>query len=475
MDTFKPPNKNITKICCIGAGYVGGPSMAVIADNCPHLKVTVVDVNKERIDAWNNRDSKYLPVYEPGLDNIINRTRGKNLFFSSNVHYEISSADIIFLCVNTPTKTNGIGAGKASDLKWIEICAREISTHAKGNTIIVEKSTVPVKTAEILKNILNTDSKDKRFSVLSNPEFLAEGSAINDLQNPDRILIGGEDAYSIDILSRIYTEWVDKNKIITTNIWSSELSKLSANAFLAQRISSINSISAICEKTGADIKEVSRSIGADNRIGYKFLKAGPGFGGSCFQKDLLNLIYLCDFYNLPEVSKYWESVININNWQKIRISRLVVEKLFGTLNGKKIAILGFAFKANTNDTRESPSIFICKDLLEEGANLHIHDPKVKEKQIHKEFEEHCLNNNNKGYGSWSFSRNLDEVIKEANAVIISTEWEEYSLINWEEKENLMLKPSWLFDTRLVSNSESLKKTNINYWRLGNRINEDKDN
>ena len=475
MDTFKSANKNISKICCIGAGYVGGPSMAVIADNCPHLKVTVVDVNKERIDAWNSRDSKYLPVYEPGLENIINRTRGKNLFFSSNVHYEIASADIIFLCVNTPTKTNGIGAGKASDLKWIEICAREISSHAKGNTIIVEKSTVPVKTAEILKNILNTDSKEKRFSVLSNPEFLAEGTAINDLQNPDRILIGGEDAYSIDILSRIYTEWVDKNKIITTNIWSSELSKLSANAFLAQRISSINSISAICEKTGADIKEVSRSIGADNRIGYKFLKAGPGFGGSCFQKDLLNLIYLCDFYNLPEVSKYWESVININNWQKIRISRLVVEKLFGTLNGKKIAILGFAFKANTNDTRESPSIFICKDLLEEGANLHIHDPKVKEKQIHKEFEENCLNDNKKSYGSWSFSRDLDEVIKEANAVIIATEWEEYSSINWIEKENLMLKPAWLFDTRLVCNSESLKKTNINYWRLGNRINEEKIN
>ncbi len=474
MDTFTPP-KNVSKICCIGAGYVGGPTMAVIADNCPDLKVTIVDVNKERIDAWNSKNLKNLPVFEPGLENIIERTRGKNLFFSSNVHYEIQIADIIFLCVNTPTKSNGLGAGKASDLKWIEICAREISTYAKGNTIVVEKSTVPVKTAEVLKNILNTKSNDKFFSVLSNPEFLAEGSAINDLQNPDRVLIGGEDQNSIKILSQIYSKWVDKNKIITTNVWSSELSKLSANAFLAQRISSINSISAICEKTGADIKEVSKSIGTDKRIGEKFLRSGPGFGGSCFQKDLLNLIYLCDFYNLPEVSQYWEGVIQINNWQKQRISRLVVEKLFGTLNGKKIAILGFAFKANTNDTRESPSIFICNDLLEEGANLHIHDPQVQETQIIQEFKDHSFNNPNKeGYGSWEFSKDIDKVIKDANAAIIVTEWDEYSSINWQEKEKIMSKPSWLFDTRLVSNSKSLEKTNITYWRLGNKINEDKN-
>jgi len=466
MDIFIPP-KNISRICCIGAGYVGGPTMAVIADNCPEITVTVVDINKDRIESWNSENLKQLPVYEPGLENIIEKTRGKNLFFSTNVHEEIGLADIIFLCVNTPTKINGFGAGKASDLRWIEICAKEISTHAKGSTIIVEKSTVPVKTAEILKDILNTRLDEKSFTVLSNPEFLAEGSAINDLQNPDRVLIGGEDEASIEILSNIYTKWVDKPKIIKTNVWSSELSKLSANAFLAQRISSINSISAICEKTGANIQEVSKSIGSDNRVGHKFLKSGPGFGGSCFQKDLLSLIYLCEFYNLPEVSKYWEGVIQINNWQKKRISRLILEKLFGTLNGKKIAILGFAFKANTNDTRESPSICVCKDLIEEGAELYIHDPKVKATQIDKELtDEQYKKNESK---RWHFCENIDLALQDCSAALIMTEWEEYTKIDWSEKEGLMLKPSWLFDARLVANINNLKKTNINYWRLGNKI------
>ncbi|WP_288239494.1 nucleotide sugar dehydrogenase [uncultured Prochlorococcus sp.] len=462
---------NISKICCIGAGYVGGPTMAVIADNCPDLRIDIVDVNEERINDWNCVDFENLPVYEPGLKDILKRTRGKNLFFSTEVKKYIREADLIFLCVNTPTKHRGIGAGKASDLRWIEICAREISKYAQGETIVVEKSTVPVKTAEILKNILYSSKSSKTFSVLSNPEFLAEGSAIKDLQNPSRVLIGGEDEKSMEALSSIYSKWVEQEKILRTNLWSSELSKLSANAFLAQRISSINSISAICEKTGADISEVSKSIGADYRIGDKFLQAGPGFGGSCFKKDLLNLVYLCEFFNLIEVSKYWESVIKLNDWQKDRISKLVVEKLFGTLNGKKITILGFAFKANTNDTRESASIDICKNLLEEGSILAIHDPKVSAKQIQDEFQNCKFQNSTSSENyTWNYFEKIDDALRDANAVIILTEWEEYKEINWEEKENLMLKPSWIFDTRLILDLKRLKNTTINYWRLGSSIN-----
>ncbi len=468
MEKFIPP-KNIKKICCIGAGYVGGPSMAVIADNCPHIVVTVVDINKKRIQSWNSDNFEDLPVYEPGLKEIIKKNRGKNLFFSNNVHQEIESSNMIFLCVNTPTKIKGIGAGKASDLKWLEICAMEISTYAKNNTIIVEKSTVPVKTAEILEEILSENKLGYNFSVLSNPEFLAEGTAINDLLNPDRVLIGGKDKNSIEILSKIYMNWVSPEKIIKTNIWSSELSKLSANAFLAQRISSINSISAICEKTGADINEVSKAIGADSRIGSRFLKSGPGFGGSCFKKDILNLIYLCDFFNMPQISNYWKSVLTLNDWQKKRISRIIVEKLFGTVSEKKIAILGFAFKANTNDTRESPSISICKDLLEEGANIYIHDPKVKSSQINFVLNESYLNCDVRVEGSWELSPSIDNAIKDAHAIIVLTEWEEYSKIKWIDKEYLLKKPVWIFDTRSIINIEEIKKTKIKLWRLGSKM------
>ena len=467
MGKFIPP-KDIKKICCIGAGYVGGPSMAVIADNCPHLIVTVVDINKERIESWNSDNFEDLPVFEPGLKEIIKKNRGKNLFFSDNVQKEIESSNMIFLCVNTPTKMQGIGAGKASDLKWLEICANEISTYAKNNTIVVEKSTVPVKTAEILEEILSESKTGNNFSVLSNPEFLAEGTAINDLLNPDRVLIGGKDKSSIEILSKIYMHWVSPEKIIKTNIWSSELSKLSANAFLAQRISSINSISAICEETGADINEVSKSIGADTRIGSRFLQSGPGFGGSCFKKDILNLIYLCDFFNLPQISNYWKSVLTINDWQKKRISRTIVEKLFGTVSEKKIAILGFAFKANTNDTRESPSISICHDLLEEGAKLFIHDPKVKSDQITFVLQESFFNCATKLGGSWEFSRDIENAIKEAHAIVILTEWEEYSKIKWSDKEYLLKKPVWIFDTRSIIDIEEIKKTKIKLWRLGSK-------
>ena len=378
--------KQIKNICCIGAGYVGGPTMAVIADRCPDIQINIVDINKERINAWNDNDISQLPVFEPGLDQIIKRCRNKNLHFSNDIKTHIENADMIFISVNTPTKTSGIGAGQAVDLKWVESSARQISKYARNETIVVEKSTLPVKTAETIKKILfaytngkNNNENPKTFSVLSNPEFLAEGTAINDLENPDRVLIGGENDDAINSLKNIYLNWVPEKKIITTSLWSSELSKLIANAFLAQRISSINSVSAICEETGADVQEVALAVGSDKRIGNHFLNAGPGFGGSCFKKDILNLVYICNHYGLNEVASYWEKVIDINVWQQKRISSLIVEKLFGTLSGKKISILGFSFKANTNDTRESPSIKICKELLEEGANLAIYDPRVSQK------------------------------------------------------------------------------------------------
>ena len=407
-------SSKIRKLCCIGAGYVGGPTMAVIANNCPHLSVTVVDINEERINAWNSNDLDELPVFEPGLKEIILESRGKNLFFSNEINKAISESDIIFISVNTPTKTKGFGAGYAIDLKWVEACARKVAIHSNGHTIVVEKSTLPVKTSEVIKDILlsskdkkNKNTYDKSFSILSNPEFLAEGTAINDLQNPDRVLIGGQEEQSINVLKEIYLNWVPKKKILTTNLWSSELSKLTANAFLAQRISSINSISAICEVTGAEVNQVSKAVGFDSRIGPKFLSAGPGFGGSCFKKDILNLVYLARFYGLNEVAEYWEQVIKLNSWQTKRISKIVVEKLFGTVTFKKIVVLGFSFKANTNDTRESPAISIVSDLIENGAKVLIHDPKVSLKQIKKE-----LKNNNTSrsesqeYGTWEYSRNL---------------------------------------------------------------------
>ncbi len=385
-------NKSIVRnICCIGAGYVGGPTMAVIADRCPSVKVTVVDINASRINAWNDSDVSKLPVYEPGLDEVIKRSRGRNLSFSVDVEGAIASADMVFISVNTPTKTKGLGAGEASDLRWVEVCARQVASFSKGHTIVVEKSTLPVRTAQVIKTILEAaqsslQDKDNpcTFNVLSNPEFLAEGTAIKDLEEPDRVLIGGDDKGAIEALVEIYKNWVPDHKILRTNIWSSELAKLTANAFLAQRISSINSIGALCEATGANIREVARAIGTDTRIGSKFLQAGPGFGGSCFKKDILNLVYLARYFGLPEVAKFWEGVVQLNTWQQKRISSLIVKKLFGTLSGKKIAVLGFAFKANTNDTRESSAIQIVKDLIEEGAEISIHDPKVDPCQIEKD-------------------------------------------------------------------------------------------
>ena len=473
-------NITIKNICCIGAGYVGGPTMSVIADKCPHILVNVVDVNKKKIELWNSSDLDKLPVYEPGLREIIQRRRDVNLYFSSKVEEKITEADMIFISVNTPTKTKGVGAGKASDLKWVEKCARQVGEFSNGHTIVVEKSTLPVKTAEVIKKILQevqpieNNKKKKSFNVLSNPEFLSEGTAIKDLEFPDRVLIGGDDKKAIMALNNIYKNWVPQKKILHTNIWSSELAKLTANAFLAQRISSINAIGALCESTGADVREVSRAIGSDNRIGSEFLDSGPGFGGSCFKKDILNLVYLSKYFGLPEVANFWEGVVKLNDWHQHRISKLVVKKLFGTITGKKIYILGFSFKANTNDTRESAAITICKDLLEEGAILCIHDPKVEPNQISKDLgfsETKEINqienlNNPLLEGKWCFSRDFYNGFKESDAVLVLTEWDDYANINWLQASKEMRKPSWVFDARSITNYKKILEANLNFWRIG---------
>ena len=475
-------NFEIKKICCIGAGYVGGPTMVVFADKCPHIIFYVVDINKAKIASWNNNDLTKLPVYEPGLDKLVNKCRGKNLFFSTEIEKNIATSDMIFISVNTPTKKKGIGAGKASNLIYVEACARQVAKYAQNHTIVVEKSTLPVKTAEVIKAILeesqtirNNIPNKPTFDVLSNPEFLSEGSAIKDLNEPDRVLIGGESKKAMNALSQIYKNWIPESKILHTNIWSSELAKLTSNAFLAQRISSINSISALCEATGANIREVSRAIGTDKRIGPRFLDSGPGFGGSCFKKDILNLVYLSNHFGLPEVADFWGSVVEMNNWHQHRISKLIVEKLFGTISGKKILILGFAFKANTNDTRESAAIQICKNLLEEGANLIIHDPIVDVKQIAKDLKSNPANKQNikKVYkndnysGEWSFADDLASSFVDTHAIVILTEWEEYSNLDWVNCTKSMKKPAWIFDSRLIIDPIKLLKSNINLWQIGN--------
>ena len=472
----------INNICCIGAGYVGGPTMSVIASECPEIRVEVVDINNERINLWNSPNLDDLPIYEPGLKEIIKNCRGKNLYFSTNIEEKISQADMIFISVNTPTKRKGIGAGKASDLKWVEVCARQVAQFAVGYTIVVEKSTLPVKTAEVIKTILESSQKFNskkevaKFDVLSNPEFLAEGSAIDDLKNPDRVLIGGENDQAITALSNVYENWVSKEKILHTNIWSSELAKLTANAFLAQRVSSINSIGALCEATGADVREVARAIGSDSRIGSKFLDSGPGFGGSCFKKDILNLVYLSSYFGLREVAEFWEGVVNLNDWHQHRISNLIVKKLFGTVTGKKICILGFAFKANTNDTRESSAIKICKDLLEEGANLFIHDFKVESKQITRDlgiaenYEIKIKSENSSFYeGEWCFMDNHIDNYEDADAIVVLTEWHEYSRLDWDSIALKLRKPAWIFDARSILDVKKIKKANLNLWRIGDGV------
>ena len=452
----------IRSICCIGAGYVGGPTMAVVADRCPHIQVTVVDLNEERIGAWNSADLSLLPIYEPGLDEVVGRARGRNLHFTTSVEGAIATADMVFISVNTPTKTHGVGAGQASDLKWIEASARMLAKSATGHTIVVEKSTLPVRTAQAVKSILEAGPAGKSFAVLSNPEFLAEGSAIRDLENPDRVLIGGESQEAIEALAGINGHWVAPEKILRTNLWSSELSKLTANAFLAQRISSINSIAALCEATGADVREVANAIGADSRIGPKFLTAGPGFGGSCFQKDILNLVYLCRYYGLEDVASYWEQVVTLNTWQQHRISRLMVNRLFGTISGKRIAVLGFAFKANTNDTRESPAIQVCLDLLEEGACLAIVDPKVREGQISIDLGKPA----GQGEGNWQLVDSVEAAAEGADALVLLTEWQQFAQINWPAVAALMRQPAWLFDSRAKADGAAARAAGLNVWTLG---------
>ena len=461
----------IQRICCIGAGYVGGPTMAVIADRCPRVQVQVVDINQARIDAWNDADLSKLPVYEPGLDSVVERARGRNLHFSTDVEASIAAADMVFISVNTPTKTQGLGAGKASDLRWVEACARTVAQVATGHTIVVEKSTLPVRTAAVIQSILAaaSEGEDQRtFAVLSNPEFLAEGTAIRDLEAPERVLIGGDDSASIDALAEIYAHWVPQERILRTNLWSSELSKLTANAFLAQRISSINSIAAFCEVSQADVREVARAIGTDSRIGPKFLNAGPGFGGSCFQKDILNLVYLCRHFGLPEVADYWESVVALNTWQQHRIARLVVQKLFGTVTGKRLAILGFAFKADTNDTREAPAIRICQDLLEEGAQLVIHDPKVATDQMARDLQQESASQVDalSGSGSWARANSVEDAVMGADAVLVLTEWQHYRDLNWQALAARMRKPAWVFDARAVADPAQIKAAGLSLWRVG---------
>lgn len=449
------------KICCIGAGYVGGPTMAMIAYKAHDIEVRVVDLNQERIAAWN---SDTLPIYEPGLDEIVKERRGKNLIFSTEVHEGIRTADIIFVAVNTPTKTYGVGAGRAADLRFIESVARTIAEVATTPKIIVEKSTIPVKTAETIKQILAENSDGVEFQVLSNPEFLAEGTAVEDLLAPDRVLIGGEPTEggqkAIETLAGVYGRWVPDDRIIRTNLWSSELSKLVANAFLAQRISSINSISALCEATGANVDEVANAIGKDSRIGPKFLKASVGFGGSCFQKDILNLVYLSEHFGLPEVAAYWESVVTMNDWQKHRFAAKIVGSLFNTVADKKIAVWGFAFKKDTNDTRESAAIAVCRDLLAEQAQVAVYDPKVPADEIRKD----VLGDED--------SRRLSVVESAyaaadgAHAIAILTEWDEFKTLDFEKIYETMSKPAFIFDGRNILDHAKLAQIGFRVSGIG---------
>lgn len=444
-------------IACIGAGYVGGPTMSVIAYKCQHYKVIVVDVNEEKIRRWN---SDVLPVYEPGLDEIVRSVRGKNLFFSTDIEGAIREASIIFVSVNTPTKEYGEGKGMAPDMRYLENAARQILQYANGDKIVVEKSTVPVRAAETIERILSTSGK-YRFEVISNPEFLAEGNAVMDLLYPDRVLIGSrETPYGIkarEEVVKIYANWVPREKIITSNIWSSELSKLASNAFLAQRISSINALSALCEKVGADIDEVSRNVGLDHRIGDKFLKASVGFGGSCFKKDILNLVYICKTYGLEEVAEYWLKVVEINEYQKQRFVLNMIREMFYTLAGKKIAVFGFAFKANTNDTRESAAITVVKRLLEENAIVTIVDPKAIE-NAKKDLEDEK--------GEIYYTEDPYEAVKEADAIAVLTEWEMFKSLDYEKIFSLMRKPAFIFDGRNILDHMLLYSIGFNVYPIG---------
>ena len=420
----------IKNICCIGAGYVGGPTMSVIAYNCPEITVTVVDSDSEKIKAWNGPLDD-LPIYEKGLVEIVKDVRDRNLFFSHDISRSIEKAEMIFMAVNTPTKTVGEGAGMALDLRFIEACAHDIAKYSNSDKIIVEKSTLPVRTAEKIKEILTSVKKSVKFEILSNPEFLAEGTAIQDLFKSDRVLIGCDETESgkkaINSLVNIYSHWIPKEKILTTNVWSSELAKLASNAMLAQRISSINSFSALCEKTGANINELSTAIGMDHRIGPHFLNTSVGFGGSCFQKDVLSLVYLCKYYGLNEVAEYWHYVVKINDYQKNRFAQKIIDHFNGNLSSKNITVLGWAFKANTNDSRESASIYVTQKLFKAGASIQIYDPMVSKETIEKDFQLYWDKPlNSLGIKNKIIIReNKKNVNLSTDAVVIMTEWDEF--------------------------------------------------
>lgn len=444
--------------------------MAIIAQKCPHIQVTVVDLNEERIAAWNDADVNNIPIYEPGLSEIVKEARGRNLFFSTEVDKAIDEAEMIFISVNTPTKTYGKGKGMAADLKYIELCARQIAKVAKSDKIVVEKSTLPVRTAEAIKSILDNTGNGVKFQILSNPEFLAEGTAVQDLLNPDRILIGGdtsdEGEKAIQELVAVYANWVPVNQILTTNVWSSELSKLTANAFLAQRISSINALSELCEKTGADVNEVARAIGMDSRIGPKFLKASVGFGGSCFQKDILNLVYIAKSYGLNEVADYWEQVIIMNDHQKRRFSNNIVKTLYNTVSDKKIAFLGWAFKKDTNDTRESAAIYVADDLISENAKIAVYDPKVSRKKVLADLDYLQSRTADENVNSVLSFDNPYEACNKAHAVAILTEWDEFVTYDWQKIYDSMQKPAFVFDGRNILDKTVLEKIGFVYQAIG---------
>lgn len=451
-------SKKYKNILCIGAGYVGGPTMAMIAKKCPDRKVTVVDINAERIKAW---QSDKLPIYEPGLAEVVRETLNRNLFFSTDVEKAIEEADIIFVAVNTPTKTFGEGAGCAADLQYWEKTARQIKDCSKSDKIVVEKSTLPVRTAAAMKRVLTSGNNGVRFEVLSNPEFLAEGSAMTDLETPDRVLIGSEETpeglAAREALVDVYASWVPRERILTTNVWSSELSKIAANAFLAQRISSINALSALCEKTGANVGEVARAIGADSRIGPKFLKAGVGFGGSCFKKDILNLVYMCESEGLHEAAAYWRSVVEMNEYQQNRFVKTMLKAMFNTVAGKRIAILGFAFKANTSDTRESPAIKVARLLAEEHAHIVVSDP-------------YAIDNAKKDLADIAdrvtYEADPYRAVDGADAVAVLTDWDDYRKIDWEHVYSLMRKPAFVFDGRNFLDLDKLFDIGFHVYAIG---------
>lgn len=445
--------------------------MAMIAKQCPDISVHVVDLNPVRIGQWN---SDTLPVYEPGLDEVVRESRGRNLRFSTEVDQAIHDSDIIFIAVNTPTKSSGIGAGRAANLEFIEKCARQIARCSQGHKIVVEKSTLPVRTAEAVKRILQSAGNGATFDVLSNPEFLAEGTAVEDLLNPDRVLIGGESAAAVEKLASVYSRWIPRDRILTTNLWSSELSKLAANAYLAQRVSSINAISALCEATGADVDEVARAIGTDSRIGPKFLKSSVGFGGSCFQKDILNLVYLCEHFGLREVAAYWEQVVAMNDYQKRRFSERIVRTMFNTVSDKRIAVWGFAFKKDTNDTRESAAIHVCRDLLHERARLVIYDPRVPESQIKSELQAALsdsaglLSEKNQKLidSNVTVAKDCYEASKGAHAIAVLTEWDEFKKLDFNTILSSMHRPAFVFDGRNILDRATLSNLGFEIHAIG---------